>query len=91
MASIDPTDPQRTYDVADVGGHRPTDLDDIVGATTIGLHTDDGEALLRGTGTKVGGRVLFHDRELDSAHDDGPTWTITAEGSPLLAHQPTDD
>ncbi len=90
MASIDPTDTERTYDVTAVGGQRPTDLDDIVGATTIGLQTADGEALLRGTGAKVEGRVVFHDRELDSAHDDGPTWTITAEGPVLLAHPPTD-
>ena len=78
------------YPVRKVAGHPPQGLDDVVGATTVTVEHDGREYRLRGTGSRGDDGVLFQQKEVGSASDDGPTWTIRADESGLIAEPPTD-
>ena len=77
------------YRGTEVGGHPPTGLDDLIGATTVTVETDGHEYLLIGAGGKHDQIVLFQQKEAGSAPDTGPVWTMADTGDGWLsARQP---
>jgi len=85
---LDAAGPQ--YRVTQVAGHRPTGIDDFVGATTVTVEGHGHESRLIGAGTKDDHTVLFHQKEAGSATDVEPVWTFTDSGDgDITATPPT--
>jgi len=71
--------------VMEVGGHPPTGLDDLIGATTVTVEIDGHEYRLIGAGVKHDQIVLFQQQDAGSALDIGPVWTMTDIGDGWLS------
>jgi hypothetical protein len=71
--------------VTEVGGHPPTGLDDLIGATTVAVEIDGREFRLIGAGVKYDQIVLFQQKDAGSALDTGPVWTMTDTGDGWLS------
>ena len=71
--------------VTEVGGHPPTGLDDLIGATTDTVEIGGHDYRLIGAGVKHGQLVLFQQKEAGSALDTGPVWTMTDTGDGWLS------
>jgi len=78
----------RLYSVTDVAGHRPVDLDEFVGATTVTVVSRGRAHRLIGAGTMHEQTVLFQRKEVDSDRDDGQVWTIKVQGGGHIVAEP---
>ena len=83
-----PTGNDRQYPVTEVAGHPPVDLEDFVGATTVTVQSQDAEYRLVGAGARDDDVVVFQQKEVDSAADDGATWTILENGRGDIVAEP---
>ncbi len=77
--------------VTDVGGHPPTGLDDLIGATTVTVAIGGHDYRLIGAGVKNGQIVLFQQKAAGTALDTGPVWTMTDTGDGWLSARPVRD
>jgi hypothetical protein len=73
------------YRVIEVAGHPPVGLDDLIGATTVTVEHEGHEYRLIGTGVKQGQIVRFYQKEIGSALDIGPVWTLADNGKDGLS------